>query len=120
MGKLAFEVVVGLAPGGDGAGEEAAAFAGELEDAAAAVGGVGRDFDEAAALKGFESGGEGGAVHGEEGGDGAHGGGLGAVEGHEERELAVGQAEGAEGDVEAAGEGAGGALDVEAEAGVPN
>jgi hypothetical protein len=119
-GELVFEVVVGLAPGGEGAGEEAAAIAGELEDAAAAVGGVGGDFDQAAALERLEGGGEGGAVHGEEVGDGAHGGGLRPVEGHEQRELAIGQAEGAEGDVESAGEGAGGALDVEAEAAVPN
>ena len=56
---------------------------GEEEAAAALVGFVGDDADEAAAFERFEGGGEGGAVHGEELRDGGHAGGLGAVERHE-------------------------------------
>jgi hypothetical protein len=83
VGDLFVEFVVSLAPDGEGLGEEVAAFGGELEEAAAAVFAVEGDFDEATALEGLEGGGEGGAIHGEEVGDGRHGWGFGAVEGDE-------------------------------------
>lgn len=107
-------------PDGKRAGEEIAAPGGEDEDAAATVGWVGGDFDQAAALKWLEGGGKRGAIHGEQRGDGAHGWRVGAIERHEERELAVGEIEGAECFIETTGEGAGGALDVQAEAAIAN
>ena len=109
---------MGGLPGGHGGGKSFFAFCGEDEDAAAAVVGIGRDFDEAATFERLESGGEGGAIHGEKGCDGRHGWRLWAVKAHEERELAVGEAKGAERFIEAAGERAGGALHVETEAAV--
>ncbi len=119
-GEEAFDVFVGALPDGNGARKDGCSTCSEGEQARAAVRGVGRDADEAAALEGLESGGQGGAVHGEQRGDGGHAGRFGAIERHHERELPVGEAGGAESFVEAAGEGAGGALDVEAEAGVAN
>ena len=112
------DFVVGLLPHGNSACQERTAFGGEYEDAAAAVGWVGRNLDQAAALERLEGGGERGAIHGEQGGYRAHGRWLGAIEGHQQGELAVGQVEGAQGFIEAAGEGAGGALDVKTEAAV--
>jgi hypothetical protein len=112
-------VVCGL-PDGKRTGEEVAAFGGEDEDAAAAVGRIGRYLDQAAALKWLEGGGKRGAIHGEQRGDRAHGRRVGAIERHEERELAVGEIEGAECLIETTGEGAGGALDVKAEAAIAN
>jgi hypothetical protein len=109
---------MGLVPDGNGAGEERLAFGGEDEDAAAAVGWVGRNFDQAAAFEGFEGSGQSGAIHGEQGGDWPHGRRGGAIERHQERELAVGEFEGAEGFIEPAGKGAGGALDVKTEAAI--
>jgi hypothetical protein len=117
-GKKFFYFLVRGLPDGHGGSESFFAFCGEDENAAAAVVGIGRDFDEAAALERLESGGEGGAIHGEKGCDGRHGWRFGAVKAHEERELAVGEAEGTESFVEAAGERASGALHVETEAAV--
>ncbi len=111
---------MGLLPDGDGRGEGFLARGGEAETAATAVAGIAGDEDEAAALEGLEGRGEGGAVHSEERCHGRHGGGLGAVEGHQHGELAVGEAGGAKGVVEAPSEGAGGALYVEAEAAIAN
>lgn len=73
------DFIVGASPDGNGAGEDGAAFLSELEDAAAPVGGVGRDFDKAAALKRFEGGCQSGPVHGEQLGDRSHGRRCGAV-----------------------------------------
>jgi len=111
---------VGRFPDRQGVGEDLPSFFGEDEDAAAAVGGVRGDFDQAPALQRFERGGEGGTVHGEQVGDGAHGGWRGAVERHEQGELAVGQAEGAQDFVEASSQGTCRTLDVEAKAGIPD
>lgn len=112
-------------PDGDSAGEQRPALRGEDEDAAAGVGLVRLHADEtgtdkAAAHERLEGGGEGGAVHGEKAGDGGHGRRRGAVQRHEQRELAVGEAERAEGRVKPAGQGAGGALHVKAEAMIPH
>ena len=114
------DLVVGLLPHGNGACEEGASLGREYQDAAAAVGWVGRHFDQAAALQWLEGGGQRGSIHGKQSGDGAHGRRLGAIEGHQQRELAVGQFEGAEGFIEPAGQGAGGALDVKTEAAISN
>lgn len=77
--KQLFNVVVRALPDRHGAGQQVAAFCGENEDAAALVGGVGRDFDEAAAFKRFQGGGQSGAVHGEQRSDRSHGRWLGTV-----------------------------------------
>ncbi len=84
-----FEVLAGAFPDGNGTGEEGFTLKSEVQEAAAAVGGVGRDFEKAAALERFESSGESGAVHAEEVGDGSHTGRVGAVEGHEEGKLTI-------------------------------
>jgi hypothetical protein len=75
---------------------------------------------EAATLERLEGGGQRGSIHGEQGGYWGHGRGLGAIEGHEERELSIGEAEGAQGFIESPGQGAGGALNMETETGVAN
>ena len=102
-------------PDRKGAGEKLAPLVGEHEDAAAAVVRVMGDFDEATALERFQGGGERRAIHGEQGSDRAHRWRFGAVEGHEKRELPIGEVEGPEGFVEAPGENSRGTLHVEAE-----
>ena len=120
VGDELLDLAVGSLPLWNCMGKQGFPFGCELENATAAVGRVLGDLDQAAALQGLQCGGQGGAIHGEQRGDGAHGRGLGAVKGHQERELAVGEAEGTEDFVEAAGEGAGGPLDVKAETAVPD
>lgn len=92
----------GALPEGNGAGEEIPALGGEVEEAAAAVRRIGGDFEQTAARKGLEGGGKGGAIHAEESGNGRHAGWMGAMEGHEQRELTVGELEGTKCVVEAA------------------
>ena len=79
-----------------------------------------RNFDKAPSLERLQCRGQGGTVHRKQGCDGAHGRWLGAIQGHQERELAVGQAEGTENLVEASAQNAGCALDMKAKTAVPN
>lgn len=65
-GQEPFDFIMRGLPGGHGRSHGLFAFGGENEDAAAAVVGIGRDFDEAAALEWLEGGSERGAVHGEQ------------------------------------------------------
>jgi hypothetical protein len=51
---FAFHGVVGLLPDRESAGQEGASLVGEDQDAAAAVGRIFVDFDEATAFEGFE------------------------------------------------------------------
>lgn len=113
-GEAGLDFGVGALPDGRGAGEQVPALCGQNEGSAAAIALRFGDADEAAALEGLEGGGEGGAVHGQQAGNGRHGRRLGLVQRHEQGKLPIGQAEGAEGPVETAGQGAGGALGVEA------
>jgi len=86
--------VVRFLPDGKGTGEQSATFFSEDEDAASAVVWIALDSKQAATLKRFQCGSQSGAIHREQGGDWSHRGGLRAVEGHEQRELAVGKLEG--------------------------
>lgn len=113
-----FGGAVRFLPHRDGRGEQGAAFGCEVQAAAATIFGIGGDGDEAAALEGLEGSGERGAVHGQQCSDGGHAGGLRAIERHQERELAVGEAQGAERFVETARQGTRRALDIETEAAV--
>lgn len=89
-GNQLFNIFVGALPDGQGTGEEAPSFFSENQDAAAAVGGVVVDFDEAAALKRLQRGGQGGSIHGQQRSDRSHRWRLGTIERHEQGELSVG------------------------------
>jgi hypothetical protein len=115
-----FGLLAGALPDGNGAGEEGFALGGEVQKAAAAVGRVGRNFQEAAAPERFEGGGEGRSVHAKEIGDGRHARRVGTIEGHEEGKLTIGEFDGTKCVVEAASESSGGTLHVETEAAVTN
>jgi hypothetical protein len=91
----------GAFPDGHGAGEEGFALAGEMKEAAAAVGGVDGEHEEAAAGEGLEGSGESGAIHTEEIGHCGHTGWVGAIEGHEQGKLTVGEVDGTKCFVEA-------------------
>jgi len=106
---------MGALPDGKCAGEQCATLVGEDEDAAAAIIGIALDFQEAAPLERLQCSSEGGAIHGEQGSDGSHCWRFGAVERHQQRELAVSEFERAKFLVEAAGESAGCTLDMQAE-----
>jgi hypothetical protein len=114
------DFLVRLLPDGNGACQQISAFGGELENAAAMVRGAGRYLDQAAAFERLQGGGERGPIHAEQGCHGADGRGLGAIERHQEGELAVGQAEGTKHLIESPGQGSGGALDVKAKAAIPD
>lgn len=118
--KLLLDISVGALPNGEGAGEQSLAPGGENEGAVAVIVGIFCHADQAAPLKRLESGGERGAVHGQQIRNRPHGWRLRAVQRHEQRKLTVGEVQRAEGQVEAAGQGTGGALHVQAEAMVPN
>ena len=97
---------MGLLPERHGCGEKSLTRRSKFQAAAAPVGGVGEDGDQATPLERFERGGERGAIHGEEGGHGCHTRRLGAIERHQKRKLAIGQAMGAQHFIETASEGA--------------
>ena len=101
-----FNFFVSALPYGNRTRQQGSPFVGEDENAAATVVRIGFDFDEAAALKRLQSGGQGGSIHGEQGSDGAHGRRLGTIERHEQGELSVGKLKGPQFLVEAPGQGA--------------
>jgi hypothetical protein len=117
-GESLFDGSVGLVPDWDCGGKQSSPRGGESKLTGSPVFRVRCDREQAAALQGLECGRQGGAIHRQKSGDGAHGRGDGAVETHEQGELAAGEVERAEGVVETPGERTGGALDVEAEAAV--
>ena len=78
------------------------------------------DPDQTAPLEGFERGGEGGAVHGEESCDCCYARWFRAIKRHHEGKLAVGQTEGAERFIEATCQGARRPLHVKTETAVTN
>jgi len=100
-----FNFFVSALPYGNRTRQQGSPFVGEDENAAATVVRIGFDFDEAAALKRLQSGGQGGSIHGEQGSDGAHGRRLGTIERHEQGELPVGEFEGAQFLIETPGQG---------------
>jgi len=63
IGEEALDCTVGALPDGNGLSEELSSLWGKCYQAGAAVGGVGCDFDQSAALEGFESCCQGGAIH---------------------------------------------------------
>lgn len=122
-GEGSFDFSVGAGPDGNGGREHFHACGGQAQVADSAVVEVGVGFKKTAAGQSFDRGGEGGAIHAEELGYGAHGGRrnaghIGPVEAHEQGELAVVDASRLERFIKAAGQGAGGTLDIETEAGV--
>lgn len=112
------DLFVGALPDGKGTDEEIASLFSEDEDTAAAIFGIALDFEEAAALEWLQCSSEGSAIHREQGSDGSHCRGLGPVEGHEQRELTIGEFEWTKFFVEAAGESAGCTLDMQTKAAV--
>jgi hypothetical protein len=106
---------VNAAPDWGGARKQTATFVGEPQDAAASIVWVWRHFDQAATFKGLQSGSERGSIHCEQRRYWPHGWRLGAIEGHQERKLAVGQFEGAQCVVEAPRQGTRGTLNVKTE-----
>src|SRR4029078_1245374 len=112
--RFAFNLLVSFEPNGKRAGEEGAPLLSEDEDAAAAILSIALDFEQAPALEGFEGGCESGAIHREQGSDGCHRRGLGAIERHEQRKLSIGEFKGTQFFVEAAAEGPGSALHMKA------
>jgi hypothetical protein len=103
VAEESFHLPAGALPDGNGTGEEGFALGGEVQAAAAAVGGVGGDLEKSATLEGLESGGKGGAIHAEEVRDGRHAGRVGAIEGDEQGKLTIGELDGTKCVVEAAG-----------------
>jgi len=103
-------------PYGNGFLEQGPPFARERESAIALIGFIHGDLDQPAALKRFQIGGQGCAVHRKQLRHAADRRRLGPIERHQKRELAVGQCKRAERIVEAAGEGARGALHMQAQA----
>jgi len=118
-GEPALHFIVGTLPDGHGAGEQLFALGGENQSAVTAIILIFLNANEAAALERLEGRGERGAVHGQQVCNRRHGGRLGPVQGHEQRELPVCEVQRAKGLVEPAGKGAGGALHMKAEAMVP-
>lgn len=120
LGEECLDLAMSTLPDRGGAGEDGAAFCSEDQAAAAAVFWIHGNFEQAIAFEGLKGRGQGGAIHGQQRGDGSHGGRLGAIQRGKQGELTVGEANGTECLVEAAGQGAGGALDMETEAAVAN
>ena len=103
-----------------GVREQAPAFFGEDENAAATVGRVGRNADQSSALERLQRCGKSSAIHGEKGRYRAHGRRGRPVQRHEQGELSVGEAEGAQDFIKAPSQCARRPLHVKAEAGVPD
>jgi hypothetical protein len=99
-------------------GEKSASLFSEDEDAATTVIGIALDFEKAAALEWLQSSSEGSAIHRKQGSDRSHRWGLRTVEGHEQRELTIGEFEWAKFFVETAGESARCTLHVKAKTAV--
>jgi hypothetical protein len=110
--------LVRLLPDGKRTGQESASLFSENEDAATAVVGIALDSKEASALEWFQCGSQSCAIHGEQGCDGSHRGRLRAVEGHEERELTVGEFEGTKFFIETPGKSTSCALHMQAKTAV--
>lgn len=112
------DAFVRLLPDRKGTGEESASRFSEDEDATAPVVGVTLDFKKATPLEWLQCSSEGSAIHRKQGSDGSHRRRLRAVEGHEQRELTVGEFKRPKFFVEAAGEGARGTLHMKAKTAV--
>jgi hypothetical protein len=118
--KQLLDLVMDALPNGKRTGEQTLAIVGEDQDPASPIGAVVCNLDKSPSLERLQCGGQGGPVHRKQGCDGAHGWWLGAIQRHQERELAIGQAEGTENLVEAPAQHAGCTLDMKAETAVPN
>jgi hypothetical protein len=103
-----------------GGGEQRSAGRRQYEAAAAFVGAVHVDFQKAAAFERLEIGGESRAIHGEERRNVTEARRLGAIERHQQRELALCQIEWPQRIVKAPGQRARGPLDVQTKAAVAN
>ncbi len=112
---LAFNLFVGTLPHRKGTRQQGAGFVSKDEDAAPAVVRILLDFDQSAALKRLQRGGQRRSIHRKQGSDRPHRRRFGAVERHEQRELAIGKFEGAKFFVKAPGQGACRTLHVETE-----
>lgn len=91
--NMLFDLFVSALPDRKSTGEQAAPFRGEDEDAAAAVGGVGADSNQAAPLQRLQGRGQGGSIHRQQGSDGPHGWRFRTIERHQQGELPVGEGE---------------------------
>jgi len=107
-------------PDGNGAGEERATCACQLEVPRARIRSVANDPDETAPHQWLKPGGEGGAIHREQARNGAHARRLWSIERREERELAMREIERAQRRIEAARERTRGALRVQTQALIAN
>ena len=86
------------------ASQQCASLDCELHGTAAPVRWVLQNLYEPATLEGLQGGGQCGSIHGEHGGYRCHGRGFGAIKGHEERELPIGEPEQAQGFIEPPGQ----------------
>jgi hypothetical protein len=116
IGNELLDLMVRLFPGRKRTSEQAFPLGSELQNAAAAIGGVLRHFEQSATFKRFQSSGQRGAIHGEQRGYWAHGRRLGAIQRHEKGELSIGKVEWTQDFVEAARQGASRALHMKTEA----
>lgn len=103
-------------PNWNGADKQSAPRCRQGHQTATAVPPVCCDFDQTAALQRFESGRQGGSIHGEQRSHRGHRRRLRAVQRHQERELSVGQAYGVQRVIEAPCQRARRSLNVKAEA----
>lgn len=114
------DLMVRALPNGDGASEQTFPFGREDQNTAAPIRWVLGDFDQAAAFKGLQCSGEGGAIHGKKRRHGAHGWRFRPIQRHEQGKLSIGQTEGTQNVIESPRQRAGCALHMKTETAVPN
>lgn len=103
--EQSFNLAVGLLPDRHRRGKQLPALRSQAQPPATSVGGIFGDYNQAAPLKRFERGCEGGTIHGKESCNGCHTRRFRAIERHHEGKLAVGQADRAQRLIEAASQG---------------
>jgi hypothetical protein len=109
------DLIVNALPDWNRANHQIAALRCEFQDAVSPIGWVWIHLDQPATLKRFQGGGQRGSIHCEQRSNWSHGRGLGTIQGHQERKLAIGQLEGTQCLIESPRQGAGGTLHVKTE-----
>ena len=115
-----FDLAVGALPHGNGTSEQTFALGGEDQNTVSAIGGVLGNLDQPSSFQGLQSRGEGGPIHGEQRGHGAHRRRFRPIQRHKQGKLSIGQPKGTQDFIESPRQGASRALHMEAEAVVPN
>lgn len=119
-GNEVLDFMMGALPNRNGASEQTFSLGGESQDTISAIRGVLGNFDQPSAFQWFQSCCQGGPIHGEQRGHGAHRRWFRPIQRHEQRKLSVGQVKGTQDLVESARQCAGGPLHMKAETAIPN